>query len=136
MTPKTARLLVVDDSAAVRVSICDLLHELGFGLIDQAADGAEALECFLANPHDVVITDWNMPEKTGLELLQAIRALPIRASTPVLILTGEVTEQRVRQAVEAGATGFIAKPLFTQALVQKLQRVIETLPPRAAERAS
>jgi two-component system, chemotaxis family, chemotaxis protein CheY len=127
MIPQTVRVLVVDDSAAIRVSICDLLRDLGFGRVDEAADGLEALDRFEAEPPDVVITDWNMPHKTGLELLQAIRASPVRSQTPVLILTGEVTEERVRQAVEAGANGFIAKPMFTEALIQKLNQVVGML---------
>jgi two-component system, chemotaxis family, chemotaxis protein CheY len=127
MLPQTVRVLVVDDSAAIRVSICELLRDLGFGRVDEAADGVQALERFEAEPPDVVITDWNMPHKTGLELLQAIRSSAARAQTPVLILTGEVTEERVRQAVEAGANGFIAKPMFTQALIQKLTQVVGAL---------
>ena len=77
----------------------------------------------------MVITDWNMPFMNGLELLKAIRGGPERANTPVLLLTGEVTSQRVLEAIAAGANGFIVKPFITPALPEKLMQIVASLSP-------
>jgi two-component system chemotaxis response regulator CheY len=124
-----ARLLVVDDSASMRQIICDLLHELGFPAVDQAADGSLALDLFRRTAYDVVITDWYMPHSSGIELLRAIRTGPERAQTPVLVLTGHVTTARVVEAIEAGANGFVAKPFVAPSLCEKVLRLVASLPP-------
>ena len=123
------RLLVVDDSASMRHIICDLLHELGFPAVDEAIDGAAALELFKRTAYDVVITDWYMPHLDGIDLLRAIRAGPVRNQTPVLVLTGHVTTARVVEAVEAGANGFVAKPFVAPSLCEKVMRLVASLPP-------
>jgi two-component system chemotaxis response regulator CheY len=128
MHPETAHLLIVDDSESMRRAISDVLLELGFRHLDEAADGLEALARFRARSYDVVITDWNMPRMNGLELLRAIRHEPARADTPVLILSGEVTSGRVVQALEAGANGFVAKPFISPALSSKLVQLVSSLP--------
>lgn len=122
------RLLVVDDSASMRHIICDLLHELGFPAVDEAADGAAALELFLRTPYDVVITDWYMPRSSGIDLLRAIRSSAVRSETPVLVLTGHVTTARVVEAIEAGANGFVAKPFVAPSLCEKVLRLVAALP--------
>lgn len=129
MNRTNTRLLVVDDSASMRQVIRDLLHELGFPAVDEAADGAAALSLFRANAYDVVITDWYMPRKTGIELLRAIRQGPLRPGTPVLVLTGHVTTSRVVEAIEAGANGFVAKPFVAPSLCEKVLRLVASLPP-------
>ena len=73
MSPNRAKLLVVDDTRTIRKIIRDLMHELGFVIIDEAPDGRSALELFHKSPYDLVLTDWNMPYLTGIELLRAIR---------------------------------------------------------------
>ena len=120
MNKSDALLLVVDDSPSVRECICDLLQDLGFTHVDQAANGALALALFQRTPYDVVITDWYMPYVTGIELLRAIRTGPQRQDTPVLVLTGSVTSTCLRQALAAGATGFISKPFVAGALCEKV----------------
>lgn len=129
MKPTNAKLLVVDDTRTIRERMCELLHAAGIQRIDEADDGASALERFKAFPYDVVVTDWNMPRVSGLELLKAIRRAPERRDTPVLVVTGEVTTRRVVEAIEAGADGFIAKPFITGALAEKLLRIVAALPP-------
>jgi two-component system chemotaxis response regulator CheY len=119
----------VDDTRSIRERMCELLHAVGIQRIDEADDGASALERFRAFPYDVVVTDWNMPRVSGLELLRAIRLAPERRDTPVLVVTGEVTTRRVVEAIEAGADGFIAKPFITGALPEKLLRIVSALPP-------
>lgn len=124
-----SRLLVVDDSPSMRHVICDLLHELGFPAVDEAVDGATALELFLHVPYDVVITDWYMPRVSGIDLLRSIRHAPERSETPVLVLTGHVTTARVVEALEAGANGFVAKPFVAPSLAEKVMRLVASLPP-------
>lgn len=129
MNRTSAYLLVVDDSPSMRRLVSDLLHQLGFVHVDEAADGLDALAAFQRTPYDVIITDWNMPRMDGLELLKAVRRAPERADTAVLVLTGQVTAQRVKDALEAGADGFVAKPFVAPALADKVLRVVATLPP-------
>lgn len=129
MNRTNTRLLVVDDSASMRQTIRDLLHELGFPAVDEASDGLAALQLFRANPYDVVITDWYMPRSTGIELLRAIRQGALRPETPVLVLTGHVTTARVVEAIEAGANGFVAKPFVAPSLCEKVLRLVAALPP-------
>ncbi len=117
MNRADALLLVVDDSASMRESLCDLLHDLGFPNVDTADNGARALALFHRTPYDLVITDWYMPWVGGLDLLRAIRGGAQRRDTPVLVLTGPMTRTHViNDALEAGATGFIPKPFVAAAL--------------------
>ena len=129
MNRTNTRLLVVDDSPSMRQIICELLHELGFPAVDEAADGGVALELFHRHPYDVVITDWYMPRTSGIELLRAIRTGKERSETPVLVLTGHVTTARVVEAIEAGANGFVAKPFVAPSLCEKVLRLVASLPP-------
>lgn len=129
MNRDRAHLLVVDDSPSMRRVICDVLQNLGFRHLDEAPDGLAALERIRGLPYDVVITDWNMPRMNGLDLLRAIRHEPERTETPVLVLTGQVSADRVVEALEAGANGFVAKPFITPALVDKVVRLVAARPP-------
>ena len=129
MNRTNTRLLVVDDSPSMRQIICELLHELGFPAVDEAADGGVALELFHRNPYDLVLTDWQMPHLNGLELVRAIRHAPQRSQTPVLVLTGHVTQARVVEAIEAGANGFVAKPFFPPSLCEKVMDLVASLAP-------
>lgn len=129
MNRDRAHLLVVDDSPSMRRVICDVLQGLGFRHLDEAPDGVAALERLRGLPYDVVITDWNMPRMNGLELLRAIRREPERTETPVLVLTGQVSAERVVEALEAGANGFVAKPFITPALVDKVVKLVAARPP-------
>lgn len=124
-----SHLLVVDDSASMRASICDLLRELGFSHIDEAADGAAAFTLFQHTPYDVVITDWYMPHADGLHLLRTIRNGSERNQTPVLMLTGNATTGRMAEALEAGATGFITKPSVAPTLCEKVLCLVAALHP-------
>lgn len=116
-------ILVVDDSSAMRMMVIRTLRQAGFGGNDvtQAEDGAVALEAIRANEPDLVLADWNMPNMTGLELLQALRAEDINVDFG-FITTESTTEMR-QKATEAGAKFLIAKP-FT---VESFQKVLDTV---------
>jgi two-component system chemotaxis response regulator CheY len=129
MKPNNAKVLVVDDSEMIRELMCEVMNEVGITTIDQAAGGAAALDLFHQRPYDVVVTDWNMPHVSGIDLLKAIRRSGDRRDTPVLVVTADVTARRVVEAIEAGANGFIAKPFVTAALEEKLLRIIASLAP-------
>ena len=129
MNRAQTRLLVVDDCPSMRRSVSSLLGTFGFPLIDEAADGAEALELFQRVRYDLVLTDWQMPRLNGIDLVRAIRQHHERSQTPVLVLTGHVTQARVVEAIEAGANGFVAKPFFAPSLCEKVLALVASLAP-------
>lgn len=129
MNRPDALVLVVEDSRSMRESICDLLRDLGFPNVHEAANGADALALFQATPYDIVITDWFMPWVTGIELLKAIRSGSQRADTPVLVLTGTVTHGSLSEAVAAGATGFISKPFVAPELCKQVLELVAAMVP-------
>lgn len=131
MNQVAAHVLVVDDSASMRRVICRVLQDLGFRRVDEAPDGLLALEAFTRVPYDLVITDWQMPRLDGVGLVRAIRCAPERRDTPVLVMTGEVSAERVVLALDAGANGFVAKPFIMPALGEKVLRLLGTMAPVA-----
>ena len=98
--PKT-RFLVVDDFSTMRRIVRNLLKELGFSNVDEAEDGAVALQKLNSAPFDFVVTDWNMPNMDGLALLQAIRRSPQLKHLPVLMITAEAKKENIIAAAQA-----------------------------------
>ena len=117
-----AKAVVVDDSKAVRMILAKTLRELGFE-VREAANGREALEVIEAEKSAVklVLTDWNMPEVNGLELLQRLRRKPELASLVVVMVTTETEVSQMRTALEAGANEYIMKPFTKDILLEKLE---------------
>lgn len=124
MDAKT-KFLVVDDFATMRRIVRTLLKELGFENVDEAEDGAVALGKLKSGSFQFVITDWNMPNMNGLELLQAIRADGALKSLPVLMITAEAKKENIVAAAQAGASGYIVKPFTAATLDEKLKRIFE-----------
>jgi len=126
---KNMKILVVDDFSTMRRIVRNLLVELGFSnpLIQEADDGNAALTMLKANPFDMVVTDWNMPNMTGIELLQAIRAEPKLKSLPVLMVTAENNREQIIAAAQAGVNGYIVKPFTAVTLKEKLDKIFERL---------
>ena len=124
MNPKT-KFLVVDDFATMRRIVRTLLKELGFENVDEAEDGAVALSKLKAGAFQFVITDWNMPNMNGLELLQAIRSDGGLKNLPVLMITAEAKKENIVAAAQAGASGYIVKPFTAATLDEKLKRIFE-----------
>lgn len=124
MDAKT-KFLVVDDFATMRRIVRTLLKELGFENVDEAEDGAVALGKLKSGSFQFVITDWNMPNMNGLELLQAIRADATLKSLPVLMITAEAKKENIVAAAQAGASGYIVKPFTAATLDEKLKRIFE-----------
>ncbi|MCU0879839.1 MAG: chemotaxis response regulator CheY [Pirellulaceae bacterium] len=125
------RFLVVDDFSTMRRIVRNLLKELGFVNIDEAEDGRVALEKLSAGQIQFVISDWNMPNVDGLQLLTAIRADPQLRHLPVLMITAEAKRESIIAAAQAGASGYIVKPFTAVTLKEKLARIFEKTISRA-----
>jgi two-component system chemotaxis response regulator CheY len=125
MADKKMKFLVVDDFSTMRRIVINLLKELGYSNIEEAEDGAVALKKLQAEKFDFVVTDWNMPNMSGLELLQAIRADGALKHLPVLLVTAEAKNDNIVAAAQAGASGYIVKPFTAVTLEEKLAKIIE-----------
>nr|WP_286237675.1 chemotaxis response regulator CheY [Neptuniibacter halophilus] len=124
---KNIKILVVDDFSTMRRIIRKLLSELGFKNIIEAEDGTKALTV-LKNEHiDFVLTDWNMPNMTGLDLLKEIRNNPELSSIPVLMVTAESKREQITAAAMAGVNGYIVKPFSAVTLQEKVNKIFERL---------
>jgi two-component system chemotaxis response regulator CheY len=119
------KILVVDDSSTMRRIIVNTLGRLGYKDVVQAADGVEAWEALQANPDiGVVITDWNMPNMNGLELVKKIRAQDKYKAMPIIMVTTEGGKKEVIIALKAGVNNYIVKPFTPQVLKEKLEGVL------------
>lgn len=124
--PKT-RFLVVDDFSTMRRIVRNLLKELGYTNVDEAEDGALGLAKLRSEKFDFVISDWNMPNMDGLEMLKSIRADPALAKLPVLMVTAEAKKENIIAAAQAGASGYVVKPFTAATLDEKLAKIFEKL---------
>lgn len=121
------RILVVDDFSTMRRIVRNLLADLGFDNIVEAEDGAPALQIMKSEAIDFVVTDWNMPGMTGIELLKAIRAEQRCAKVPVLMVTAEARRDQILEAAQAGVNGYVIKPFNAATLKEKLDKIFERL---------
>ena len=126
---KNMKILVVDDFSTMRRIVRNLLTELGFSgaLIQEADDGVNAMTMLKSQPFDMVVTDWNMPNMTGIDLLRAIRAEPTLKTMPVLMVTAENNRDQIIAAAQAGVNGYIVKPFTAATLEEKLTKIFERL---------
>ena len=117
------RILVVDDFATMRRIITNVLRQLGFENIVEAEDGAKALQIMESEKIDFVVTDWNMPEMSGLDLLKAIRAKSDKDTLPVLMVTAEALQENIVAAARAGVNNYIIKPFDAKTLSEKINKI-------------
>jgi two-component system chemotaxis response regulator CheY len=117
------KILVVDDFSTMRRIITNVLKQIGFENIHEAEDGAKALNILQQEKIDFVITDWNMPQMSGLDLLKAIRADPERKDTPVLMVTAESLQENIVAAAQAGVNNYIIKPFDASTLSAKINKI-------------
>lgn len=120
---KSMRILVVDDFATMRRIIKNLLGELGFNNLDEADDGKTALPIMKTGGVDFLVTDWNMPGMTGLELVKAVRSDPNLRHTPILMVTAEAKKSQIVEAAQAGINGYVVKPFTAGTLNEKIERI-------------
>ncbi|PSX95186.1 chemotaxis response regulator CheY, partial [Escherichia coli] len=121
------RFLVVDDFPTMRRIVRNLLKELGFSNVDEAEDGAAGLAKVKEGRFDFVISDWNMPNMDGLQMLQSIRgdANPVISKMPVLMVTAEAKKENIIAAAQAGANGYVVKPFTAATLDEKLGKIFK-----------
>jgi len=117
------KVLVVDDFATMRKIVRNILKQIGFTNIVEADDGANALSIIKEDKIDFVVTDWNMPNMTGLELLRNIRATEKAKNTPVLMVTAEGLADNVVDAVKAGVDNYIVKPFTAETVQAKIEQI-------------
>ncbi|NMG74481.1 chemotaxis response regulator CheY [Aromatoleum diolicum] len=132
MSDPKMKFLVVDDFSTMRRIVRNLLKELGFTNVDEAEDGAVALQKLNSAPFDFVVTDWNMPNMDGLTLLQTIRQTPHLKHLPVLMVTAEAKKENIIAAAQAGASGYIVKPFTAATMSEKLEKIFEKMGKKAA----
>lgn len=114
------KVLVADDSGVMRKIIIRSLNAVGVTDVVEAPDGDKAFEQFQQNSVDLVLTDWNMPGKSGIELAAAIRATGSR--TPIIMITTEAERPRIIEAIQAGVNDYLTKPFENEALQGKLTK--------------
>lgn len=122
------KVLIVDDYATMRRVITNMVKEIGFNLdnIDEANDGTTALTKMKTQKYDLIISDWNMPKMTGIEFLKAIRNSDTKfKNIPFLMVTAEVDQRKVVEAVKAGVSNYIGKPFTSATLKEKLAHVFK-----------
>jgi two-component system chemotaxis response regulator CheY len=119
------KILTVDDFSTMRRIIKNLLHHLGYPNVVEADDGSIALAILQTQAIDFVISDWNMPQMNGLELLKAIRADDKLQHVPVLLVTAEALKENVVEAVKAGVNGYIVKPFTAETLRKKIAAIFD-----------
>lgn len=119
------RALVVDDSKLVRSIEISVFNNMGGVEIDEAVDGATALEKLTSNKYDIVILDWMMPKMTGEQVLREIRgAKGPNKDTPVIMVTAEVERKKILTLAALGISGYVTKPFTTETLEEKIKSVI------------
>jgi len=121
------RFLVVDDFSTMRRIIRGLLKEMGCNNVDEAEDGAVALNMLRAQRHDFVVSDINMPNMNGFELLKAVKADAALKHVPVLMVTAEARKEDIVLAAQSGAAGYIVKPFTKATLEEKVLKIVQKM---------
>jgi two-component system, chemotaxis family, chemotaxis protein CheY len=119
------RVLVADDSNTMRKIILRSLQAVGIPSAVEASDGNEAVQIFIPGHFDLVLTDWNMPGKSGLDVIREIRAQD--ANVPIIMITTEAEKGRVLQAIQAGVSDYLVKPFTPETLREKLDKHITAM---------
>lgn len=121
------KILVVDDFSTMRRIVKNILKQLGYENIEEAEDGAQAYNKLKSGGFGFVVSDWNMPNMDGLELLKKIRSDPELKDLPVLMVTAEAEKEKVIAAIKAGVSNYIVKPFTAEVLKEKMDRIFEKL---------
>ena len=124
---KNIKILVVDDFATMRKVIRNLLKQSGYENIAEAEDGVAAMNVLKSTKIDFVISDWNMPNMTGIELLRAVRSNNELSAMPFLMVTAESLKENVVEAVKAGVSNYIVKPFTAEVLGEKIEKILENI---------
>ncbi len=118
------RILVVDDSSTMRRIIINTLNKLGYTQIIEASNGREGMDRLASAPVDLVITDWNMPEMTGIEFIRSIRGGDKTRNLPVLMVTTNAAKDDIVEALKAGVNNYVVKPFTPDTIKEKIEAVL------------
>ncbi|GBE35477.1 chemotaxis protein CheY [bacterium BMS3Bbin06] len=121
------KILVVDDFSTMRRIVKNVLKQLGYTNIEEAEDGADALTKLKGKRFGFIITDWNMPNLDGLEMLKEVRADEELKGIPVMMVTAEAEKEKVVLAIKAGVNNYIVKPFTAETLKQKMDQIYDRL---------
>jgi len=119
------KILVVDDFATMRRILKNVLKQIGFTNIVEADDGSTALAVLKKDKIDLIMSDWNMPKVSGLDLLKAVRSDEAMKATPFLMVTAEGQKDSVIQAVQAGVSNYVVKPFTADTIKEKLEQIFD-----------
>ncbi|MBS0151739.1 MAG: chemotaxis response regulator CheY [Nitrospira sp.] len=119
------KILVVDDMVTMRKIVKNILKQLGFTNIDEAENGQEGLQKLRDGSYNFVVSDWNMPVMTGIDMLRAIRADEKLKSIPVLMVTAEAQQSNLIEAVQAGVSNYIVKPFTAETMQEKIGKIFK-----------
>jgi two-component system chemotaxis response regulator CheY len=118
------RILVVDDSSTMRRIIINTLHKLGYPDVIEATNGREGLDRMAGGPVDVIITDWNMPEMSGIDFVRSLRANERFASIPVVMVTTNAGKDDIVEALKSGVNNYVVKPFTPDTMREKLEAAL------------
>jgi len=121
------KFLIVDDFSTMRRIVRGLLKEIGYNNAEEAEDGVEALNMLKQSKYDFVVSDINMPNMTGFELLKAIKEDPNLKHLPVLMVTAEARKEDIVAAAQGGAAGYIVKPFTKATLEEKVTLILKKM---------
>ena len=124
MAYKDLTVLVVDDFLTMRRIVRKILRDLDFQNIIEAEDGSAALDVLKTTKIDLIVSDWNMPRMTGLELLKQVRSTDNLKDTPFLMITAEAQKENIVEAVKARVSNYIVKPFTAATLEEKLAKIV------------
>ena len=119
------KILVVDDMLTMRRIVKNIMTQLGFANVEEAENGQDALDKLKGHTFGFVISDWNMPVMTGIELLRAIRADEKLKAIPVLMVTAEAQKENLIEAIQAGVSNYIVKPFTAEVLQEKMNKIFK-----------
>jgi two-component system chemotaxis response regulator CheY len=127
MVDQNMKILVVDDFSTMRRIVKNLLRQIGYANIEEAEDGAQAYSKLKNGGFNFVVSDWNMPNMDGLDLLKKVRSDPELKDLPILMVTAEAEKEKVITAIQAGVNNYIVKPFTGEVLKDKMDKILEKL---------
>lgn len=117
------RVLVVDDFSTMRRIVRNILRQLGFNNVVEADDGVSAWEVVNRDKIDFIVSDWNMPNMTGIDFLRKVRASEQHCNIPFLMVTAEAQQENIIEAVQAKVSNYIVKPFTADTMKQKIDKI-------------
>ncbi len=121
------KILCVDDFSTMRRIVKNILKQLGYVNIEEAEDGVQAYSKLKSGAFGFLVSDWNMPNMDGLELLKKVRSDPALKNLPFLMVTAEAEKEKVIEAIKAGVSNYIVKPFTAEVLKEKMDKIFEKL---------